>query len=581
MLQCWMRCGAVLCLIIGVGQSAGGADVNILTVGDSLTRGNNIRGGLPRASYRPYLWQTARNYLDNMPGGDQGVAINFIGTEGNTSVTPVFPAQSAIPIDGNWDKSHQGFGGASSLSYTDLGRPHRPNSRFMGNVLDRLNKAGTVPDVALVLLGTNDLAVLGNRGSRSSFLFNRLDPLDAVGSIETVATILRDGYNSNNDPNYGGQFGDQFIVEGNPDVKVLIAALPPIDESQRYNGGGRSDLVSDVENLSPEVPTNTFVWTERDRETIIDINFNPHIFEQDLITNTGGGGPFGHPFERSVGTPSVNGAESLDADANDVIGVMNDMLVDLANDAVKDPNDNWIFVNPFEATHLVDADGGKVDVDNGGTFDMGGTGRAVWDPELYGGAGGFRTSPNPELADGLHLSFSGDQYYAGNFWDAPGGVRSVLLDAVMESAYSRGDFNADGALDAADLDLLTESVGATDLAFDLTGDDVIDGADRRFWVEELKGTSFGDADLNEVVEFADFMALSGRFGEGGGWAEGDFDGSGEVTFLDFLMLASNFSGDADSLNAAVPEPNLSVLSLAILGIALLRRRRNNAVRASC
>jgi hypothetical protein len=259
-----------------------------------------------------------------------------------------------------------------------------------------------------------------------------------------------------------------------------------------------------------------------------------------------------------------------------VIGVMNDLIQDLANDTDKDPNDNWVFVNPFEATQLVDPNGRDVDVDNGGTFDMGGTGRGLWDPDLNGGAGGFATSPNPELADGLHLSFSGDQYYAGNFWDAPGGVRSILLDAVTAALMNSGvigDFNIDGLLNATDIDLLSRSVDGTDIDFDLTEDGAVDGADRQFWVEDLKGSYFGDTDLNQSVEFADFLALADGFGGSGGWAEGDFDGSGVVAFADFLMLANNFGNSAGSMAATVPESSAPTMILfGVLAFAGFRRR---------
>lgn len=127
-----------------------------------------------------------------------------------------------------------------------------------------------------------------------------------------------------------------------------------------------------------------------------------------------------------------------------------------------------------------------------------------------------------------------------------------------------GDFDGDGALAAADIDILSVQVGQSDLAFDLNGDSVVDGDDRTVWVETLAETFFGDTDLNGSVEFADFLALSAGFGSEGGWAAGDFDGSGDVAFADFLLLSTNF-GSARAVAAhSVPEP--SAVALCLLGL---------------
>lgn len=119
-----------------------------------------------------------------------------------------------------------------------------------------------------------------------------------------------------------------------------------------------------------------------------------------------------------------------------------------------------------------------------------------------------------------------------------------------------GDFDADGLLTNVDIDLLSQEVvsASNNAVFDLTNDAAVNEADRKTWVEDIKGTFFGDADLNGHVQFADFLALSAAFGLEGGWAEGDFDGSGDVAFSDFLLLSSNFGQVGDEQIANVPEP---------------------------
>ena len=52
----------------------------------------------------------------------------------------------------------------------------------------------------------------------------------------------------------------------------------------------------------------------------------------------------------------------------------------------------------------------------------------------------------------------------------------------------------------------------------------------------------GDTNLDGVVSFADFLALSANFGKDAfevGWEHGDFIGGG-VTFEDFVLLSKNF-----------------------------------------
>lgn len=142
-----------------------------------------------------------------------------------------------------------------------------------------------------------------------------------------------------------------------------------------------------------------------------------------------------------------------------------------------------------------------------------------------------------------------------------------------------GDFDADGLLTSADVDLLSMQVlsGKHDASFDLTGDSIVDSADHRRWVEDLAGSLFGDADLDFMVEFDDFLALSSGFGQSGGWANGDFDGDGSVGFPDFLALSANFgragSGMQDFAIATVPEPSACGWWIIMICLWVQRRRR--------
>jgi hypothetical protein len=85
------------------------------------------------------------------------------------------------------------------------------------------------------------------------------------------------------------------------------------------------------------------------------------------------------------------------------------------------------------------------------------------------------------------------------------------------------------------------------------------------------GILAGDADQNGAVEFDDFLALAGNFGQtNAGYARGDFDCSGEVGFSDFLTLSGNFGRQPA---ASVPEPQtITLVSFGLLGTFLCRKR---------
>ena len=97
-------------------------------------------------------------------------------------------------------------------------------------------------------------------------------------------------------------------------------------------------------------------------------------------------------------------------------------------------------------------------------------------------------------------------------------------------------------------------------------------------IEVLQQTP-GDANLDGVVDFPDFLALSEHFGEGSrrdprGWSQGDFDGNGEVDFPDFLILSENFGAVAAASATSVPEPTTGSIALfGLLGLIGFRKRR--------
>lgn len=120
--------------------------------------------------------------------------------------------------------------------------------------------------------------------------------------------------------------------------------------------------------------------------------------------------------------------------------------------------------------------------------------------------------------------------------------------ALSETHFSLvGDFNQDGILHAADVDLLAQAIRDGRAEYDLTGDAVVDFVDLRFLVENVLRTHFGDANLSGQFDSSDLVQVF-QFGEyeddvpgNSTWGEGDWNGDGEFTTGD-LVLAFESGG---------------------------------------
>ena len=153
------------------------------------------------------------------------------------------------------------------------------------------------------------------------------------------------------------------------------------------------------------------------------------------------------------------------------------------------------------------------------------------------------------------------------------GIDDVELDFSF-----RGDFDGDGELTLDDINLLgaaTRNSGLLD--FDINSDGDVDSSDVEFWVLDLFGSTLGDTNLDNEVDFSDFLRISANFGTDDPvvWQDGDFDGDGLVGFSDFLAFARGFNlGVEQTEVAAVPEPTTLTSALILFfSITLLRKRR--------
>ncbi len=151
----------------------------------------------------------------------------------------------------------------------------------------------------------------------------------------------------------------------------------------------------------------------------------------------------------------------------------------------------------------------------------------------------FPTSPAVDLAsDEVALSFDihADQRGFSRFLDGNGNGLTRIDAGAYEWVY--GDLDGNGALSAADIDLLCQHFG--DAKYDLNGNGFTDSGDLDTLVHDILHTEFGDANLDGVVDGVDFILWNANKFGAGGWQQGDFNGDHFVDENDFGIWFGNF-----------------------------------------
>jgi hypothetical protein len=158
-------------------------------------------------------------------------------------------------------------------------------------------------------------------------------------------------------------------------------------------------------------------------------------------------------------------------------------------------------------------------------------------------------------------------------------------ELIFESQGNPCDFNRDGKLDVADVDLLRDAVrsGQNSATFDVTKDGLVNTDDIVSMLESAdKLNSYvGDADLDGQFNTADFVAvfIAGQYEDtavgNSTWATGDWNGDGEFATSDLVLAFQRGGYEAGPRPnvQAVPEPACSLLVvLAVLGLTPCWRR---------
>jgi hypothetical protein len=112
-----------------------------------------------------------------------------------------------------------------------------------------------------------------------------------------------------------------------------------------------------------------------------------------------------------------------------------------------------------------------------------------------------------------------------------------------------GDFNDDGVVDDTDINILFGAISDGNMAseFDLNDSGDVNQDDVVFLVENIIGTSMGDANLDGKVDAMDLnqVGINWQRMDGAGWSNGDFTGDGAVTAQDLDEIGINWlSGEA-------------------------------------
>ena len=156
---------------------------------------------------------------------------------------------------------------------------------------------------------------------------------------------------------------------------------------------------------------------------------------------------------------------------------------------------------------------------------------------------------------------------------------------LREAGIYPGDFNKNGNLDVADLDLLTVAIrsGENTPIFDLGNDTVVDQFDRVIWVKNLAKTWFGDSNLDGEFNSSDLVAVfgSGEYDDdvelNSTWTEGDWDGNGEFNSRDLVIAFQDGGyevGPRDVIKSVPEATNKNVLfAIVVLGTVTRIGRR--------
>jgi glycosidase len=160
------------------------------------------------------------------------------------------------------------------------------------------------------------------------------------------------------------------------------------------------------------------------------------------------------------------------------------------------------------------------------------------------------------------------------------GAGQAVLDVYTTLLLKRGDLNASGTTDSADVALLYSSFGSPTWLTDLNVDGAVNIADVQTMITHLLRTMPGDFNLDGSVNAADYAVWRKSLGASGAtYIQGDADLDRDVDDNDYAIWRSQFgflrgplTATSGSALATVPEPATScILALGAIVVWMSRR----------
>ena len=182
----------------------------------------------------------------------------------------------------------------------------------------------------------------------------------------------------------------------------------------------------------------------------------------------------------------------------------------------------------------------------------------------------------PVGAENVVLTFG---YTAGNNWWWA--IDNIQITGTGDVGIL-GDYDSSGELDAADLDLQAQAIAGRQNPpeYDLNDDGLVDFQDRLVWVNDLKNTWIGDANLDNQFSSSDLVQafVRGKYetGDSAGWGDGDWNGDtlfGSSDMVAAFAAGGYEKGQKAAAASAVPEPSTWALALLAALACLGGRRR--------
>lgn len=168
----------------------------------------------------------------------------------------------------------------------------------------------------------------------------------------------------------------------------------------------------------------------------------------------------------------------------------------------------------------------------------------------------MRISSTPDLSDVKFEPYS--QFIRNwNLGDVASGQLATVYVQIMDEAGNisddlitdsilfegePGDLNADGVVNAVDIDELCRGIrgASNDPRFDINGDGTVDMNDFRIFINDVLNTHLGDSNLDGRFDSGDFVQVFTRaeyednIPNNSGWADGDWNCDGDFTTGDLV-----------------------------------------------